>query len=290
MDKFDTLLLLDAASITTEMTMVGQLENMRQKGAVQAVMQKILAALRDWIFKYNEASKNVLDLEKKDPKQAAGAMRLLEYRLKKSGINPDWFFELGDKSYVSDTYRSIKDHVDRLNHKISDDENKEVQAFFEKVYRLEDYNYYLANYARLLQYRSALPKSKFLSSGARTIGIVLVLIGCLCGGFATLSNGIFSGNFGSGGGPSSSTVTMTLFTAVLCIGLPFVPGAGLAYFGHTGANAKKAVEQIGNSVDIDEMNSLDKEFQGNLQEVQNKKNEAQATFNEFFGGQSVNMP
>ena len=281
MSGFD--LLLDAASLSAELSMVGQLNGMRQQGAAQAAAQQILAALRNEIFKYGETSKNILAVEVQDVKVAAGAMRLLEQRLRESGISTDLFFELGDKEYVSNAFRTIETNASRLTNSLSPDEKDEVENLVNKASHLNDYDYYLNNYTVFNEYRNALPKSKGPGQGMGIFGCLLAIATALCGGVTLLT---WIGGYSSGGDPFEALVFLS---GGLCIGTIFLAGLALAFSGFRGASAKQVVERVNKQLSVDLMNRLDNEFHGDLQKVQSLRDEAQGMASQFFGGSQFLM-
>ncbi|SRR5581483_4193004 len=280
-------LLLDAASLATELTMVGQLNEMRQRGAAQAAVQQILAALRNEIFKFSEASKNILATEEQNQKIAAGAMRLLEYRLYDSGISPDWFFELGDKEYVSNTFRTIESNAQRLINSLRPEDKTEVENVARKVSRLNDYNYYLANYSKFIEYRLAFPKSKGLGNGSGVCGCLFLASAGFSGMLLlSMAGGVLQS---SEAGVAGVGLTLLLVGAVV-VSVPFFIGSALTYFGFRGGSAKSIVGRIGKELSVNLMTKLDNEFQGNLQEVQRLRDEAQELAKQFFGGSPLLNP
>lgn len=276
MGKLNTL--LDLASLGAELSMANQLEEMQRQGAAAAMIQAVVAEIRNRIFKYNEMAKDILAAEKTRPREAAGAMRLLELRLKNSGLSSEMFFELPDKEYMSNTVRLIQESGRRLTEALSESEQAEVEALINKAGRLSDYSYFASHHQALQKHKETLPASKDLGSGARTIGCLAVGVG---GGlvFLTLcSVPVFL--------MMEERVGVIAILAItgLVMGAPV---AGIGYYlfrrGSKGAAAKKVIDKLDSEVNIDRLYMLDKEFGGDLDLVSQMRDEAQAALVQFFG-------
>src|SRR5688572_3332055 len=94
-------MVLDVASLGVEIANTQKLEQLRRQGIVNTFTQNVIRELRDQIFNYKQMAESILTTEATSPKQASGAIKILEARFNTSGITPDLFSELSDKDYVA---------------------------------------------------------------------------------------------------------------------------------------------------------------------------------------------
>jgi len=270
-------LLIDAASLATEITMASNLGKMQQQGMAAPQNQQFIHTLRDHIFKYNEATKNILDFEARNPKIAAGAMRLLEMRIMSTTITPDLFFELNDKEYVSNTIRTIKENARRLTNQLAEADRQDVENTIAEVSRISDYSYYLDNVEKLQEYKNNLEASQGSGSGLRLLGFLGIGLGLAIPCFAS-----FSLMFTRSSGGSSA---YSIFGLIIII-CAFIAIA----VGQKGVNAKKNAEKIRGFFDLEQLEHLDAEFHGDTALVRKRYQTAQDVLKNFFGDANLLLP
>jgi hypothetical protein len=270
--------LFDAGILAAQVSSMNKLETMKKQGAQAAALQAILAEIRRQIFNYKQEAEEILSMADQDPKLAAGALRILEQRLKASGITPDLFIDLSDKDYAASTIRLIRDNGNRLIAQLSPDEQTEVATVTAAAIRLPDYDYYTAHYADMQRYRAAEPLARKHHSGRGCLYAAIV-IGC-----AWIGMGLCAFTGLAGGNTSSSGVFSGMGTGLM-IGLAV--GIGLIWYLSRGAqaaaNAKKIVDEVKAKVDVEEFDALDKEFGGDYQRVVALLHQAQTVVHAFFG-------
>jgi len=272
MSAFNTL--LNLASLGTHISMATKLEEMRRHGETAAVINAMLNEIRSQIFSYNEAAKNILEATV-SPKEAAGAMLLLEMRLKASGLTPVLFPDLKDKEYVSNTTRFIQSKAAALKAELSAEEQQEAQSIVTQAFQLPDYNYYLDHYYRLKEYEEALPASTGASGCIRTIGFMLVAIGL----YFFLMFFIVFGN---------SSVTNSLIATLLIIGVSAVAGGIFMVSNNKKkTGAKELVEKIKGEIDVERLKELDQRFYNNIENVTKLRKKAQNDIKQFFSNSKL---
>lgn len=265
MGTLDTL--IGVANLGANLASANKLHQMTQDGTAAAMMQAVIKAARDEIFQYSEKAKDILSLSEQYPKEAAGAMRLLNMQLQDSGLTPDIFPDLSDKEYMSNTMRFIRENSSALKEKLPPDEQAEVDKLANIVTRLPEYNYYVDHYDNLQKYREYLPKSKETNAEkigtlSLVFGIVLLLYG-LCG----LS---FGGDW--------------LPAIIAVIGLPaLLYGIYWLRKGKKTSKAKMIIRKIKKETNLEQMEALDKQFKGNIQEITQIRDDDETTLRRFFG-------
>lgn len=138
---------LDVANVAINVNNASQLEELRMQGAATALIQAIIKELRDQIFNYKQVAESILASENESKIISAGAMKVLETRLNKSGITPDLFQELADKEYVANTLKLVRENSNRLFNMLSENEKNTVLNVVSTTGRFPDYNFYLDNYS-----------------------------------------------------------------------------------------------------------------------------------------------
>lgn len=270
--------LLDVASLSVEIAMAQQLEEMQRQGATAANMRVLANHLKDQIFKYNESYKNIVAQAPVAPLQAAGALRLLQIRLNESGLSPDLFTELSDKEYVSMTFRQIKDKIAELTTALGPEDQASLEALVSKVSRLPDYNYYIENYDLAEEYKGQSVLAE--STGNKTLGFWSML-GC---------------GFMAGGGVLTMLMALPSLGQGLAItnfvvwGLMVAAAGFVARWGYRNYNAaargdvaKKRLADLKTRFSYGRFRELDRELGGNKAKAIMIRDEGQKAAEAFFG-------
>lgn len=275
MTSFDTL--IGIASLGMEISIAGKVEEISQQGAASARAQAIINELRNEIFRFSEAAKEALVLEKANPKLTAGALQLLKVRIDGSGLNPDVFVELSDKEYVSNTNRTISDNLERIRGFISPRDRKEIDDLVVKTARLPDYEFYIDTYPTALEYRRALKRSKYTGKAVLQIQKVVftaaIGLAVLMAGALVCVAGTSSGSLGN---------TMACLVAGVIVAL-----LGSMWIRSTVAGRHKAhetVEKMESEIYLDWFDDLDREFNGDLSRIQVLLAKATTILEAFFSG------
>jgi hypothetical protein len=274
MGWLDTI--LGAATAGASIYNASQLQAMRQQGAQATVIQAFLAHLRDLIFHFKQSAEFALSQEARSAKVTAGALGVVESRLRASGITPDLFPDLSDKEYTAQTIRLIADNRRRLFDQLSPEERSEVDRAVAMADRLPDYDYYIANYAdgqRLMEAAPTFTKyearngcllQKGLSLAYLFIGLPVIL------GAMMVMEGQDSGGVG----------ILTFLGLGVWIG-GFVL---LDRWQHKKefSRAKKVVNELKDKIDLQRFLALDSEL-GGVAMAQQLQSEAQSFLGSFFG-------
>ncbi len=147
--------LLDVTSVAVSVANYNKLENLRKGGQASQAIAEILYILRQEAFNYRQSAEEIRLQEAQNPKVAAGAMRILENRLRESPITPDIFPELSDKDYVATTTRLIQSESNRMMRQLSPAEQAEVNQAVQNSVALSEATYYLENYEDAITLRAA---------------------------------------------------------------------------------------------------------------------------------------
>jgi len=279
MGWFNTM--LNVATAASSAYSASQLHAMRQQQAEAALIQAVLAHLREQIFQLKQMAESALSLEAESPKLAAGALSVVELHLHSSGITPDLFPDLGDKEYAMQTVRLVANHKRRLLAQLTPAEQAEVQQLVAVAQRLPDYNYYLENYndsRRLAEATDTV--TRYASRNG-----CLAQMGLLTYGFVGIPTiMILFANLLSGGNWSSDWSGVGLLLG-LGVGI-----AGLIYLArgmHAGEyrQAKKVVDELKDKVDLARFTALDNELGGPVHARQLQQ-EAERIAAAFFGESS----
>ena len=271
---------VNVASFGAEVAQLSKLEALKQQGAEAAMIQAVLQALRNQIFQYNQAAKEILTVEEQNPKLAAGGMRVLQLRLEDSGIKPEMFPDLSDKEYVANTFRTVRENSSRLWQQLPEETRAEVASAAEAAEDLPRYEYYLMHYDAAQELKAAVPiyeKYKgrdncLVRSGSGLLGVFvapLLLFGC------ALMAGDMMGERAAG---LLSCVALLAWFGVLfgIFKLNNVPAYN---------EAKKTIQQYKDSdIDLDRFVYLEKEFGVDKTAVINMRDQAEKLVDNFFQG------
>jgi hypothetical protein len=268
--------LLDVGIIGLQMNQRSQLQQLQKQNADSAALQMIVQALREEIFKYKQATDGILALEAKDPKVAAGAMRLLEVRLDEFGLTPEMFPDLADKEYVASTTKLIHQNSHRMVSTLPEEDQKEIEDIATDALMQPRYAYYIENYNTVKKYREADKVVEELSSYNNTclmnlVPFVLIfLIPFLCAW-------PFSLIFKSGG-----AILFSMFVGVI------IAFGGWTYYKKNIAHnseyktAKKTVKELKNAVDYDLFAEVESELGTDYKHVTEMNEHAQSRMKNFF--------
>jgi hypothetical protein len=268
MGWFNTI--IDVANLSAGIAQVDQLVAMRKQGAASAMMQAILQEVRNQIFNYKQAAISILELEALSPKVAAGGLRLLEARLKQSGITADIFSELSDKEYVAETNKFLRDNSTRLLSQLSTEERNEIDKVVNAGLNLPRYNYYIDNELKYQMYKEA---QKTAQSSDTLSSLSPNKMGCVMLIAVTV---IFM-------------VVVSIFRDAPGFGMFLAAVASVAtvYWLRRKSKgvqeARKAIQHYDNKMDLVQMERLDNEMGGDLRKANRLRDEAQALVKTFFG-------
>ncbi|HNB52885.1 MAG TPA: zinc-ribbon domain-containing protein [Anaerolineales bacterium] len=176
MSWFNTL--LDVTNLAMNVSNYAQLQEMRAQGAAATLIQTLLRAMRDQIFRFKQAAEDILSDDTRSLKIKAGALSWLEVQLRESQITADIFPDLSDKDYVASTIRFIRSNTRALLNQLSTEEQAEVNQFLSAAKDYEDYSYYLDNYEKEETFQRAKEEREDLgwrNSGLTKAGLVIVL-------------------------------------------------------------------------------------------------------------------
>lgn len=271
--------LLDLASLSLQISTAGKLAAMKQQGAAAALMQAMLVEMRNQVFKYNETARKLLAMESTSLLLATGAMRVLETRIKDSGLSADLFDEIADKEYFANTVRTVHDNGARMTAQLPAADRQTLEIMLAKTARWSDYDFYVDSYPQIQQYRQALPGSAGPGAGRRNLGL-FTLLGC--GGLAAL--GLCEGLVAAGiSQTNGNNAAGTFIMGSLVMG-------AIAFWGYrtyVQANKtiadKKIVDKVSSEVDLRRFEALEREFGSDLGKVNQLMGEAQTAFQQFFG-------
>lgn len=271
---------LSAASAGASLYNVSQLQTLRQQGAQAALIQAMLAHLRDQIFQFKQMAEYGLAQEAQSVKRAAGIISIVASRLDDSGITPELFPNLGDKEYAMQTIRLIGENRRRLLGLLSRDEQAEISRVVAAADRLPDYSYYVENYNDGRRLADAAPiveqyagrNGWLLRNG---FGLLYYFVGL------PASIGLFVALFSGGNWSSNTGVIPGL---VVGIGAWL---AGAIMFGRwlhhkEYKEAKKVVDELKDKIDLPRFIALDNELSGTTRARQLLQ-DAQSLLAPFFG-------
>lgn len=167
--------MLDIGIIGMQASQKNKLEQLQRQNAEAALIEALLRALRDEIFRYKQAADEVLKLESNDPKSAAAGMKILFLQLQDFGLTPDMFPDISDKEYVATTTKSIRDNAKRLEGSLSTEDQAEVDTVVDAAMNLPGYNYYIQHHEVVNVYRQSLPiydELKTRNNGCVAISVI----------------------------------------------------------------------------------------------------------------------
>jgi hypothetical protein len=269
--------LLDAGILAAQVSSMSKLETMKKQGAEAATLQAILTEIRRQIFNYKQEAEEILSFAEAFPKQAAAGMKLLELRLQSSGITPDLFPDLNDKEYAAATARFIRDQYRRLFALLSATEQTEVKTVVSTVSNLQDYTYYLKHYQKAQTYRASLQVYKQLEpyNGPQQQAIHLTAWGLIGVSLCMVMGSSIAGR-------SAGSFFSFLGMLMLCGGIALRFWSDRRRKAGTFNQAKKTVAEIGQEIDIELFDRLDREFGGDYNRALDAQREAQAVVSHFF--------
>jgi hypothetical protein len=260
---------LDVANVGMNVAQLGQLNDLRKQGATSAAIQALLHALRNRIFEFKQSAQSIVDTESAEPKVSAGALRVLEMRLEDSGITPDLFSDLNDKEYVASTYRFIQANSARMRAQLSPAEIGELESMADAARLVPEYKEYVDNYSDLQRYKEARENMEKL--GGLTNPIVSNGIGCLTIVFGFLLIWLFASVFNNIGAG-------IIIGGAVSVGVAIWVGGFL----RKGKNAKKAIAELENNLEIESLMKLDNKYGGSLKKIKALYKDAKNQIDVFF--------
>ena len=143
---------------------------------------RIIRELRKQIFAFQEAAESSLELESQQQLRTAAALKLLEMRLRDTGITPDNFDEFDDKEYVRNVIKYINTNAARLYAKCATTEQSAIEDVLAAITVLPEYDYYLQNYPLYKQWVTAKERFDATSEQTKSIsskGCLFAIVGFL---------------------------------------------------------------------------------------------------------------
>jgi hypothetical protein len=291
MGWLDTM--LDVGIIGMQINQRHQLEQLQAQHASAVLLQKIVQALKDEIFKYKKMAEEILEMEPQHLKATAGAMELLHLRLQDFGVTPDMFPEISDKEYVSATIKFIRDNRNRLIHLLPPAEQKEIEGLVTTTSKLSEYSYYLNNYSHVQKYQELSEKYK----KRKVPALHPLLAGCglffalyLIGAVVGLVGGVFITVILFSILPSqpsqflgSVIVMASYFIGFLAVLFWFIVPIFFAAEAGKSRNIKNELTKINTEVDMSKFEQIEKEY-GHFNEIEALKEQSQAYIQQFFSG------
>ena len=174
-----TSTLVDLGIISVQISQLKRLEQLQRQNAEAALIQVVVQALRNEIFKYREAAREILDAEAAMPEIAAGAMGILHERFRMVGFSPDSFPDLKEKEYVAATARLIRKERERLLQQLEPAQRDAVRSIVKAATYLPSLDYYVNYYETISNYRQALAsreKLKWRKNGCLQVSVMLGLL------------------------------------------------------------------------------------------------------------------
>lgn len=267
--------LLDVGIISMQVNERHRLQQLQRRFDEAVLIQEIVSALRNEIFKFKQAAEEILRLESENGKIAAGAMHLLESRLDRLGLSPELFSELSDKDYVASTTRLIQDNCTRMLSQLSAEDQTEVNSLTADFNKLADYTYYLENHEAVNEFMDtsiAVEELKIYNSSC--LILVLFLGGVF--GVPLLWWWIFGDKFLTGAIICMilSTISILYFRFKIMRPIEF-------------KKAKKRVRELEDEVDLDYFDLIEERVGKDPQQMAQQQAEIQQRINSFF--QSSNL-
>jgi hypothetical protein len=278
MGWFNTM--LNVATAASSAYSAAQLHSLRRQNAEAAVIQALLAHLRNRIFELRQMAESALSLEAESPKVAAGALSVVEMHLKDSGITPDMFPELVDKEYAAQTWRLVAHNMRRLMGQLTSAEQAEEQQFVAVARRLPDYNYYLEHYE----------DGRRLAEASETVARYAGRNGCLARmallTYIVVGLPFLGWTFGGSGGNGFSNAGFLFGLVLGVVGLIFwLRQMHVWKYGE----AKRTVDELGKKMDVDRFKALDQEL-GDATRARQLQAHAQALADAFFENRPLPPP
>lgn len=277
MSWFGTL--VDIGVLSMQVSQSRKLNQLQDQQANAVIVQAMISAMRDEIFKYKQAAGEILRLESENPKIAAGAMRFLEIRLRDLDLKPEMFFELGDKEYVAEANRLIFTNSQRMIQSLPHIDQNEIESLATDLDNLPEMAFYLNHYPKVSEYRQA--KQLINSVSKYNHGCLnAVLVYPLAMGVGSVFSMLFGSIFDSG------YFIGFVFGLFACLG-------GMLYFSNNIARrkeflaAKKTVEALSNDLDIETFAKIEGKLGTDQQSIQFQYEEVTARVKSFFLGSPI---
>jgi len=147
--------ILDIGIIGMQESQRRKLEQLQQENANAEYLQTVIEFLRNEVYKYREAAREILAIEAQAPKVSAAAMIILDARLQALNLTPEMFPNLSDKEYVSSTIRGIRSESRRLLQKMDLSQKKEVAGVVKAAISLPDIIFYTDNFESVKSFDKA---------------------------------------------------------------------------------------------------------------------------------------
>jgi len=240
------------------------LQQMKLQQANEALYREFIGLMRNGMFNLKQTAESVLAGEEELPLKAAGAMRILDYKLSSSGITPDLFTELSDKEYAAATAKLINSNSNRMYAALDIDGKQKADRLVEHLQRLADLQYYVEHAdgaSRLQATKSAAGVDNNTQKKWGLIAIGLIL---------------FSGLL--------MMVSAELGMLTSCVGWLAALGVLLSFAGkRQAANVtKKTIKELEDSIDLPRFYNLEQQF-GPPDRAKQLQQESEQYVESFFG-------
>lgn len=256
-----------------------KLKELQMQGAAVALIEALIKELRNQIFNFKQTAEAILVNESETPVIAAGAMKLLERRLLESGITPEVFQEITDKEYTATVIRLIRENSNRMFHRLSKEEQAEINHVASVASRLQDYEFYVENYQKGKELQKATEVIQTYKNRQGCLPIVGLILYIYPGIAFPFLFAVMLGGRSDAGQSFVGFIGLGLWTWGLIGILKWKNGSGYK-------DANNVIKKHGEDFNLDYFNSLEKEL-GDVQEIKKRRNEARRIAGNFFGESSL---
>lgn len=283
MGWFDTIIGL--TSVAVDVATLSQVQKMSQalgdsklQAALGAAWDAFIHDMKNEIFKFRQAAKEVLRNEDQQPLIAAGAMKLLEINLDESPVKAEIFPDLADKEYFDETARLIGENSRRMMRALSPAEREAVNEMLAASAELARLNYYIDNYEDGCRLREA--EDTVARLGGRNSSSARLGLGC---GIGLIVLVLFLAI-------SAAADASVGFVFVLLVGVPAFIGLYLWQSRKKYDQALLVVKQLDDRIDQELFARIDAEMQGSLPIAKKQAAGRQRIVDRFFAGQAMEKP
>lgn len=281
MGWFDVIdVVLKTGILAADVHQARSLRDINNRQLTVEAMAALLQVLRDEIYKLDKTTRRVLQVEAENPKAAAAALALLEWRVDASGFESSIFTSFEERRFADEALDQVRDNSYRLQQGLTPEEKRALAKMVAACDALPEIDLYLQWAVLVTGYRQAEEDKRQLvrerTFWQRQEGVVV-------GGALVLALPLACGLIGS-----NTSAALNLFgflvggVAGLVVFLYALNQQNPSHLRSRKQEIEQAMEKCRSVVDRERYHELEKKHGSDLDQVRRKREQLYLDVNRFF--------